>query len=702
MAIVDLHRSDVETDIEGGVEFSFSKDAASKLYQMMSNYLYSDKEYAVISELSANAIDAHALVGKKDTPIAVQLPTRLDSEFVVRDAGPGLSEADVYRFLTSYGESSKGDSNEQIGFWGIGAKSPAAVSDTWSVISHHDGRKTHYEVFITETGIPTLKKIFEGETTETGLEVRVPVPLNNHGQWRTAARRAFKHYEVKPAINEELSYPEITVVNQGTGWRQNSKTNRGGKLIITMREYQLDYIKVMGEVDITSHLRNLFSSADFANMDFVFGVGEINLSISREQIQYDKKTMDSIKARLELAYKELKALVTNDLALATDSLDYRVRLNKWFTDGVGQTFLLHIVNGKYGITSLPRDITKISSPQHVDVLKDHMQVISNGRLKKVSSSFSCWGTNLITLDSLWNSTKQEYDRNLGLNIQHLDKIQVVIRDVRNAVSRIKYDGDDKKYYLLVDKSPFGAEVKTVLASSFEKAPIDYKKNERGAASGFYKMDRNRFLKIDAKQYSQYAAIPQTVAVKIINATTAGGESTVTDPKIQFLIKQGWHVVGYKDSAPKGIKLPDRALQWLFDEMKADAELKTMIEDQAVRHMFKQVGGNNTALIAAKTDIDSDKWKELVAPMQPVRDYFMKNKASMPGSYAPSKFNTWCKLCEILGKDDKTSGVVDLSSMINTLNERYPLLSYMNQRWYGEEISDLDAVIDYIKMVDNKI
>src|SRR5512139_3120637 len=107
MAIMDLHRSDVQTDIQGGVEFSFSKDAASKLYQMMSNYLYSDKEYAVISELSANAVDAHALVNKKDVPITIQLPTRLESEFVVRDYGPGLPEDAVYRFLTSYGQSSK-------------------------------------------------------------------------------------------------------------------------------------------------------------------------------------------------------------------------------------------------------------------------------------------------------------------------------------------------------------------------------------------------------------------------------------------------------------------------------------------------------------------------------------------------------------------------------------------------------------------
>lgn len=696
MAIMDLHRSDVQTDIQGGVEFSFSKDAASKLYQMMSNYLYSDKEYAVISELSANAVDAHALVNKKNVPITIQLPTRLESEFVVRDYGPGLPEDAVYRFLTSYGESSKGGSNDQIGFWGIGSKSPAAVSDSWSVISHHDGKRSHYEVFITEAGIPTLKKIFEGESDETGLEVRVPVSLTNHQQWVNAALRAFKYYDVKPNFNVSLNFPVQEYANIGNGWGR-VRTGASGRLLVTMREYQLDFGKVMAEVDSNAPMRQLFAS-NWANMNFMFGVGEINLSISREQIQYDKKTIDSIKAKLEVAYNEFKALIEADLNAAEDSIDYRKRVNKWYEDQINPNFLVHIIDGKYGINQLPRDIARVTAKMVED---DHIQAVSAGRLKKVNARFSCWGNSAISVDSNWDHKNQRYEHTLGLRIGSLDRIQVVIRDVRDAVSRIKHSGDSNKYYLLVDKSPFISEIKTVLASSFDKPERISSKEERGELSGFYVLTGSRFLKIDKNKFLGYRSKDCVIAVKIGNAITSGSDETIIDKKVKFLVDQSWSVIGYKENAPKGVKTVDEGLKYVFDQLANDPELKKSIADHAMRNLFKQVGGCNIALLAIKIDVNSDKWNDLIAPMKPVIDHYAKYKAPVSGGYTPYQFTTWIRLCKLLGVDDKTAGVVDLQPTFDTMIKNYPLLKFVHQSWYGE-VQDPEAIRDYIKMIDEKI
>ena len=131
--------SPVETNMTGK-EFSVSSNT-SHLFAMLSDILYSNKELAVINEICANAIDVHSFSGIKDTPIRVICPTMLSPTLIIRDFGSGLSDNDVRLLLTTYGESGqhKRTSNEYYGCWGVGSKSPAAVTENWKIVSHFLG-----------------------------------------------------------------------------------------------------------------------------------------------------------------------------------------------------------------------------------------------------------------------------------------------------------------------------------------------------------------------------------------------------------------------------------------------------------------------------------------------------------------------------------------------------------------------------------
>lgn len=695
MAIVALERPDIETNIQGGVGFSFSESAATKLYQMMSNYLYSDKEYAVISELSANAIDAHQLVGKQEVPIKIQLPTRFESEFVVRDFGPGLSEDHVYKFLTAYGESSKGGTNDQIGFWGIGSKSPAAVSDSWSIISHHAGKKMHFEVFVTTDGIPTLKKIFEGDSDETGLEVRVPIATAQYQQWTNAAERAFKYYPIKPTVNQKLNYSAVDYHVKGNGWARAKGYHKGGRLIVTMREYTLDFNKVMSHLPASSPIRNMLNG-NFNGFDMFFGVGEIDLSISREQIQYNDKTIKAIVDRIQKMYDEMTAIITADLDTATNSVEYRKLASVWHnTYDIGVSYLTNTINGKHGITKIPQHISSITA-ENVDL--DHMSVVYNFQVKSLKKSFSCWGYSAIRKSSSWDYKNSKYDNSVSLSIPDLDRIVLVTRDVKDAQSRIKHSGDKSKFYLIMDKNVFSDEFTVVNASSFEKPPRQTKEAKENITN-FYIMEGNRFLRVDAASLKTARESKTSVAVQIINAISASNNPDAMTKEVAWLRRIGWTIIGYKgDVKPIGIPTVSEGMKNLFNGLTNDAELKKELNDMAIRRMFTQIQYHTASIYAVRQVIRSSKFDTITEAYKPMIDYFRQHGSTARGSQS-TKFNTWTRLCEFLGVDSLQSGVADATATMAVLDARYPMLKYLQATWYTLSADNITEANGYVTMVD---
>ena len=72
-------------------------------------------------EIMCNARDAHIEVGKRDLPIEVILPSEADLHIRFRDFGPGISPDRMVGVFLLYGSSTKRDSNEQVGGFGLGA-----------------------------------------------------------------------------------------------------------------------------------------------------------------------------------------------------------------------------------------------------------------------------------------------------------------------------------------------------------------------------------------------------------------------------------------------------------------------------------------------------------------------------------------------------------------------------------------------------
>lgn len=286
-------------DVQVGGDFKTSQFAVGDInfiVDMFADKVYTKKERAVIRELSCNAHDSHVMAGTTDVPFDVHLPTQLESWFSIRDYGTGLSDEDVRNVFSGIGISTKRDSNEVIGCFGIGSLSPFAVSDSFTVTSYYNGTKNVYNCYRDENRTPVVALLTSCDTDEpNGLEIHVPVE-NATGKWETEARNVFRHWSGTTAninsdwVNKELSERFYTVETEYYGF---NGANWG-----TM-------YAVMG--NIAYEIDDDILPSDFSGWSgyVKFELGDLSFDTARENLEVTDGNRAAIKERLETIQKDL-------------------------------------------------------------------------------------------------------------------------------------------------------------------------------------------------------------------------------------------------------------------------------------------------------------------------------------------------------------------------------------------------------------
>lgn len=152
--------------------------------------IYSDKIGAVVREYACNALDEHKKYSiDREVDIGIRMHDQA-YEFYCRDYAKGLSEDGVRNIFGMYFRSTKSTTNESIGGFGIGSKAGHCYGDTFFVTSYHDGIKATYTCMLGggDNGVPVghIYKVDEQPTTETGLEVSLPLQNNDVYAFRKA------------------------------------------------------------------------------------------------------------------------------------------------------------------------------------------------------------------------------------------------------------------------------------------------------------------------------------------------------------------------------------------------------------------------------------------------------------------------------------------------------------------------------------
>lgn len=139
--------------------------SASQLIMDVLAKLYDNPVEAAIREYVSNAYDANVEAGSTE-PVHLHVPTEDEPYLEVSDTGNGLDYLGIVSVFANFGTSTKRDSNEFIGGFGIGSKSGLAISDKIHVSSVCNGLLNEF-VIERKDGILQTRFIVENKDLVT-------------------------------------------------------------------------------------------------------------------------------------------------------------------------------------------------------------------------------------------------------------------------------------------------------------------------------------------------------------------------------------------------------------------------------------------------------------------------------------------------------------------------------------------------------
>ena len=298
---------------------------------------YSNTRLAVVREITANALDANA-EANASRPIEVKLPTSMNPTFAVRDFGGGLSQEDVFGLYSKYGKSTKRESNNYIGAFGIGKFAPLSYGENFTCVSYHGGVKKTYNVFVNDDDDTKIAMIGEAEPTDepTGLSIEVAVSDSDVSEFQEIAKKFFEFFsdEEMPkfiGVDDDFISPREKILeSDNDDWffvKENDSSRYGYRhgsnrshILMGRVKYPIDTNAInlnnfVQDEKLRDICRNLLQQDNFY---LRVPLGAVKLHHSRESLEYNKSTQKTIAKYLVVASKGVQAIAKRKLADSAD------------------------------------------------------------------------------------------------------------------------------------------------------------------------------------------------------------------------------------------------------------------------------------------------------------------------------------------------------------------------------------------------
>jgi hypothetical protein len=280
---------DVATGVQDEIKIAFEANSVA-FYAQISG-LAKDKIKYPIRELSTNAWDA----SRGD--FEVHLPTRLNPVFRVRDYGSGMSHDQMVNVYARLYASTKRGTNEQVGGWGLGSKSPFAYligdsgAGSYYVTSYHDGVMRSYVLSLAQDGAPVMRLMATVPTEErNGLDVSFAVRREDIDHFVGGARSILWSFHPRPKIfpRDAITWKEPVVESEGDNWtkfKTGTVPFQGPRVRMgcVMYPFDLRQIENSGFLDVSDEV--LFDAP----------IGSLKVTLSREELAYDDTTRTTLK-----------------------------------------------------------------------------------------------------------------------------------------------------------------------------------------------------------------------------------------------------------------------------------------------------------------------------------------------------------------------------------------------------------------------
>ena len=372
------------------------------IINILSTNLYSYPVDSFIRETVSNAWDSHIEANNTETPVIIELGKDINGNYFcsVRDTGTGISPERFENIYRKIGSSTKRDSDEFIGGFGIGRFSALAVSDTVYITSCFEGIKYSY-IMYKENNMLNIDLLSSAETVlPNGVEVRVMIEGSSISDFKRAITSQLSYFEniffdvssltdTMPLITGSVEdFNNLSIKRYNNFYVNSLKSVSNISLLLGKVKYPLRIIGL--SKTYPSYVENLPIALNF-------NIGELSITPNREEIIYNSDTIAKIEKKLDLALEEITDLCTDTVVDSDNITEYLQNINsKKFL------VLLQHPSGdikieathfkKYSYTYKGKFYDKKTFNEYYTFLLNYIKVDSdykyNGSITKVKTSFS--------------------------------------------------------------------------------------------------------------------------------------------------------------------------------------------------------------------------------------------------------------------------------------------------------------------------
>ena len=284
-AIQENHTEGAQTVKQTGV------GGDAKIVYALLTGMVSDKVVYPVRETATNAWE----VSPAGKPAEIELPTRFNPQFTIRDFGPGLPHRFMMERYPKIGDSTKDGDDNAVGGWGFGSKSPLAYlmrsdcAGSFTVISRYRGYRRTYIIGLGNNG--KIQSQFMGEwplepeDRGTGLEVTFPVRPEDIQRFHDHAKAVYWSFEPRPRLSPAIDFGTPRVLHSGDGWtvyRAESVPFHGPQVKLGPVMYPINF-------DLVPYGASKLIEEDTCIV-FEAKIGSLSVNTSREALQYDDRT----------------------------------------------------------------------------------------------------------------------------------------------------------------------------------------------------------------------------------------------------------------------------------------------------------------------------------------------------------------------------------------------------------------------------
>ncbi len=296
---------------DDGMEAGIDASNMGFMFDIVSNQMYSNPIGSLIRELTSNCFDSHVEAKVTDACPIVGLDYNVDEQknfIYFEDFGVGISPDRMKKVYRNYFSSTKRNTNDQIGMFGLGSKSPLSYCNAFNLVTRFEGVEYFYVVHKGQER-PRIELIYDKKTTQrNGTKVTVFIEDKDYSKFISETKKQLSFFKDVYFVGFEddgIDNDYRIIEAESFKYRPDFQFSPQLHLCIGDVSYPIDFgLLGIPPIDIPVAVK--------------FNIGEIWVNPQREAVRYLDGVKETILEKIKACLTELTKIYNSQYSEKED------------------------------------------------------------------------------------------------------------------------------------------------------------------------------------------------------------------------------------------------------------------------------------------------------------------------------------------------------------------------------------------------